>query len=377
MFARLERRRCGFPHLMGIFTVILVLVGHAQAQIPDLAIKELIAIKGHGDSVNVIAFHPKGNILLSGGDDAQAICWDFEKLLAATPAKRLNSPSATWELNRKKIGERVVSVGFDGSGNCSIASGVTHWGNGFGSETLLFASWRNEPFSLGGAKVEGSYTSVALDATGNYALMGAKNDELRLVQLGLKQGKKGDIQKNFQPWTAPGIPGPVTCVAFHPSNNRQVAAAGQQGWIQLYSVNADGLARVITQETPSHKQGVTGMKFAPNGNTLVTSGKDRIIKIIDVKTGKTSQSWEPVTVTPNQIDIHSQYPLLLVAYDDGIPRIINSETGVIMAELPKHEGPCRTVAFSADGHYAATGGDDHLIRVSDLGMANNKKKKKR
>jgi len=376
MINPIDIRHFGKHLHIGVLVFISLISNSSLAQIPALDITEVIELKGHGDSVNSIAFNPNGDALFSGGDDGQAIWWNFAKITSASAAIRQESPSAMWELNRKKIGEQVVSVAYNGIGDTCIASGVTHWGNGFGADTLLFVSWRPEPFSLGGGKVADSYTSVALDARAQFALLGAKNDELRLVRLGIKRNKKGEVQKDFLSKTAPGIPGPVTFVAIHPTKPL-VAAAGSQGWIQLYSVNADGLEKAITKEPASHSQGnkVTGLKFTSDGSMLLSSARDRKLNVFDIKTGRTVHSWQPANTIPLHFDLHPKYPLILIAYDDGIPRIVNATTGEVVESLPKHSGQCRAAAFSADGRFAATGGEDHIIRIVDLGLSPKKKRR--
>lgn len=357
----------------------VALSSHSIAQDPEPTISLLLTLKGHGDSVNAIAFNPNGAVLCTGGSDAQVILWNFAGIIDATntKAKQIEAakfPSAHWELNRKTIGERISSVAFDGSGKILAASGVTHWGNGFGASVQVYTTLLQEPFKVG-ATARWSYTCVAVDAKGRFVAMGAVNDELKVARLLPQRGKNGRITPSLVAKTAPGIPGSVWRVAFHP-NRPMVAAGGSGGWIKWYTLNRDGLAPVVTAETPSHSSSgrVLGLKFTPDGRYLVSAGEDKQIKLVELETGAVLHSWKPADATPRHMDLHPIHPWAIVGYSDGIARIVNFESGKIVSEFGGHDGAVESVAFDSDGTHAASGGEDHLIRVWDLGIKSGRRR---
>ena len=318
-------------------------------------------LRAHGGTVSSVTFHPSGRTLFSGGHDGQVIGWDITN--ARMPKRNC------FEIDRRQSGERISSLAFDKSGNVFAMSGTTHWGNGFGSALKIFTPYQEDPFKIGAA-APWSYTSCDIDPRGRFIVMGAKNNQLRAVSLTSKVKKKRkrkEIVPALARIDAPGVPCPVTRVACHPKQT-VVAAGGKGGWVGLYRISDTSLVKVsdISIFSGDRNDRITGLKFTPSGRELITSCEDSSITVVDVKTGRKLRKFTPAESMPKWIEMHPKHTWIIVAYEDGVARIVDYDAGQVVAELHGHDGPIVAAAFSPNGKGAATGSEDQTVRLWDL-----------
>jgi len=181
------RKSKRFQQRTGILTILsmiflVVSPGIAAETLPNPTL--LKVLKGHGDVVNSVAFHPMREELFSGGSDAQLIRWNFGGMTAKHDA---TLPSAYWEINRVQFGDRIAALGFDRSGDVAAGSGVTRWNSGVGSKLQVMTKYRPKPYVFR-AKARGSFSCLAIEPRGRFIAMGAKNNELKVVSLLPKMG---------------------------------------------------------------------------------------------------------------------------------------------------------------------------------------------
>ena len=342
--------------LLGILHFSITKVALAK-QNKNLNPVQLEVLRGHGGDVNSIVFHPAGGVLFSGGSDAQVIGWDIAN--AAIPKKNC------FEIDRRKAGERISSLSFDRAGNVFAMSGVTHWGNGFGSALRIYTPFQKEPFSIG-AQAKWSYTSCDVAPDGSFAIAGARNNLLRAVALVRKIKKKG-VKSELARIDAPGIPGAVFRVCCHPRQH-VVAAGGEGGWISLYDVEGKVMMKrqrptILRQENGDD---IHGLKFSTDGKQLIAASTKNEISIYDVKTGAIVRRFSPRESVPLWLDVHPKEPWIIIGYENGVARIINYEDEKIIGVLTGHRGPVKAAAFSPNGRWAATGSADQSVRIWNL-----------
>ncbi len=130
-----------------------------------------------------------------------------------------------------------------------------------------------------------------------------------------------------------GPQGAVYAAAFSP-DGRTVAAAGADRIVWLWETATGKVAHKL----PGHTATVRDLAFAPDGKCLVTVGDDRIGLVWDTTTG-------------------NRIATLVVTGGTPVGGL-NKSTGEPPVTTIAHERPLTTVAFSSDGRFIATAGND-------------------
>ena len=145
----------------------------------------------------------------------------------------------------------------------------------------------------------------------------------------------------------------------------EVAISPTGAWI--LSGGADGAARLINPSSgefkvlKGHQAGLLAAAFDPTGERAVTADDDGVGFIWNVATGKRvalgDECIQAVAFSPRD-------PVVATAsYCDGIPRILDTATGRVLARLGKPtDGWLTAIAFSPRGDWLATGDTDgHVL----------------
>src|SRR5262249_44880696 len=116
---------------------------------------------------------------------------------------------------------------------------------------------------------------------------------------------------------------------------------------------------------PGRGYGTFAVAFAPDGKSLVTSGRDGLAKLWEVSGGrrlhtlKRHYSWvETLAVSPDGRTVAS-------AGQDGLIRLWDAASGADACLQPGHRFYLRQTAVSPDGKTILTGGWDQTIRWWD------------
>jgi WD40 repeat protein/serine/threonine protein kinase len=161
--------------------------------------------------------------------------------------------------------------------------------------------------------------------------------------------------------TLVGHPGGVTAVAFRPDGQRLVTGG------------KDGTARVWDADTGQepfclrgHRSQITAVAYAPDGQWLVTGSTDGTARLWDAASGRelrrlqrqNSGSVRAVAVTPDGKRVAT-------GCDDGMARIWDAASGQELLTFTGHLGPVLAVAATPDGRRLVTGSGDKTARVWD------------
>ncbi len=152
-------------------------------------------------------------------------------------------------------------------------------------------------------------------------------------------------------------------VAVFSPDGRSIATAGHKNEVLLIDLESQKDTKL-----PAHTKDVTGLAFDPLGRWLASASQDGTVRLWNLKTKQTLKA----LTGPGPI-------FALAASDDGKHLAAAGAEGIALwsladdgrddgqpRRLKGHRGLTLAVAFSNDGRYLASGGDDNLVKVWDV-----------
>jgi len=211
--------------------------------------------------------------------------------------------------------------------------------------------------------------SGQLTAQALAALEGDPAEGLRLAVKALEARSTQEAESTLR--RAIATPGSrVSVLRGHEDGVQGVAVSPDGQW--LVSTGRDGTVRVWPLSGGSepilllgHQGAVNGAVFSPDARHVASAGEDSTVRVWDL-----SSRIQLAVLRPDKGvavgGVFTADGTLVTAWDDGTVRLWDWAAGAAPRILNNHEGGLLSAAFSADGNRMASAGADGTVRVWDV-----------
>ncbi|MEM1368997.1 MAG: WD40 repeat domain-containing protein [Cyanobacteria bacterium P01_H01_bin.15] len=228
----------------------------------------------------------------------------------------------------------------------------------------------------------GSFLAVAGD-TGNIAIWDVDNGELQrllvdhlrnllalsispdsrvLVSGGLDGIRVWDLSKSRPLYTLSLLESPIYDLEIHPDGTLLISA-NQSGVVEYWDLRS---GQKIS-DFKAHEQTVEKLAISPDGQTLITGSRDRLIRVWDIATQSLRFELKGHIGPIRGLALHPDGATLASASNDGV-MIWDLATGLRIRHLKEHRDWVKSVSFSRNGQYLATGGFDRQVLIWEPGF---------
>jgi WD40 repeat protein len=326
IFHRVHRYRVSIA-IVSIVVVVAIAViviqswaGNSSALRPTEPASDtpITSISTAGATVDAIAFSPDGKILATGGGNDHTVrLWDV----------------TTGQLLRPLIGDGVATaVAFSPDGKTVVSNGdLAMWDPATGEKAK---------------EINDSGWAVAFSPDGRTLAVGGIANTVRLWT-----PSTGKLVNSLTLTNDPGDV--VECLAFRP-DGKILAAGDYKGTIQLWNPSTGARVRTLT-----NPDGAYWMSFSPDGTLFVANG-DGPVRSWNTATGAQVATLAEATTAALSPD---GTLLATAGKTDYSVRLWDSATGELRDTFVGHANAVRAIAFSNDGKFLATGGDDQTVRL--------------
>ncbi|MGB9596295.1 MAG: protein kinase domain-containing protein [Candidatus Poribacteria bacterium] len=253
--------------------------------------------------------------------------------------------------------ESISSLAFSPNGSM-IASGsrdstIKIWDSQTGQLIKTLAGQRNFITSIAFSPDSSSIVCGVEWLEGESTIRG----EVRLWNI-----KQGKIQ-----YTLVGHNGAVSAVAYSP-DGKLIATGGTDKKVILWDAQTGKLLNILE----SHQGVVKSVAFSNNGRFLASASSDQSIHIWNPKTAKSVMSY----IRPYPAPVHfvafspDDLSLIYVCADRTI-RIRDLKTGGLKKMITGNKSEIKSIAFSPNGKFIATGHANKTLKISDIWQGTN------
>ena len=337
------------------------------------ATKETRSFQAHEPPILALAFSPDGHTLATGSSDENIQLWDVATLaqksksfdgqmgavwsLAFSPDGKFlavggrDSPVRCWDLEADDPIEVMTDLKSDKFGNFAFSPDGTLIAGGCRDNTV---------------RIWDVATSTERHRLTNFSYVVTFTGDGKRVLAATSDGTATwwDFRADTkQP--VPAYAGLAQVTSVDLSSDRRVAAVGRSdGDIQLLEIDSGSILGTYR----GHTDAVIAVAFAPGGKRFVSGGRDKTLRVWDVKNPEKSR-WTSAEFqgAVSGLAISRDGRMMISGCSDNTIRFWDMRhLGESLGAVSRHQSAVRALAFSPDGRILASGGDDMSVRLWDF-----------
>jgi WD40 repeat protein len=296
----------------------------------------LTTLRGHTHRIRALTFAAEGTLLASSSDDLTIRLWDYGDRVNIRPASTGPHLLRTLSGHENRIWSLAAVPGQSTLVSAAEDQTLRLWDltSGMCIHTLRGSS------SLIKAITYSPDGHLLADAT-----------EEQVIHL-------WDIESGHCLRTMHGHSNRVRAIAFSP-DGRLLASGSEDETIRLWNAANGSCLRILT----GHTHLVRGVAFSPDGNTLVSCSYDETIRLWNCITGKNYKTLRGHDGTIWTVAVSHDGTLIASGGDDTTICLWDIQTGTRLKILTGHAHRIWCVTFSPDDTLIASTSDDGMIRI--------------
>lgn len=280
-------------------------------------------------SILALAMHPKGKIVVSGGQNKVIQLWDMKSGAALT--------ALTGHL------QEITSLHFTPDGETLVSA----------SADSTVKVWNLQSGILRHTLVEhkGRVNSVHVTPDGKLTVSGGSD---RLI-------KVWDLQTGSELQTLSGHTDAVNQIEIT-TDGRFIVSASEDKTVKIWDLPTGKLLQTLV----GHESGVKVVNVSPN-NQVLASGADDQIMIWNVATGQRLRTL-PQSKSTRSLTFSKDGKYLLSAHVDGTIKLWNWQTGTLLKTVWVHSDSVGAIVICPNNRTLATGSMDHRLEIWKMNL---------
>jgi WD40 repeat protein len=344
---RQTRKVWGVPQAVAVATILALSVtgirqkDEIKSQLKTLLVPAVIEkplAKGdiarmrtidQSSAVLALAMHPKGEVIVSGGQNKVIQLWDMKSGTVMTAL----------------IGhlQEITSLHFTPDGNTLVSA----------SADSTVKIWNLQSGTLRHTLVghEGRVNSVHVTPDGKYTITGGSD---RLIKI-------WDLQSGSELQTLRGHTNAVNQLEIT-GDGKFIVSASEDKTIKIWDLPTGQLRQTLE----GHTSGVKVVSVSPNNRILASGGNDQII-VWNVATGQRVRAL-PGSKSTRSLTFSKDGEYLLSTHADGTIKLWDWQKGTLLKTVQGHSESIGAIVICPNNRTLVTGSLDHRLEIWKMNL---------
>jgi len=166
--------------------------------------------------------------------------------------------------------------------------------------------------------------------------------------------------REMQTLTGPGKG--ALCLTYS-ADGKQLACGSGDNYVHLFNLS---VTPPSSRRIGAHPGGPLAVTFSPDGKTLVTCGRDRLIRLWETVTGRERRRLKGHSNAVLAVALSPSGKILASSAADGMIRLWDLDAGRELQRVEGHRGGVQVLTFFADGKTLASGGSETSVLLWDV-----------